>query len=96
MKHVSWLIFTYVFATGLSAQTGPPSKIGLAVGLQRGYNTLKINFQEAAGMMPEPAYSFQPAHDVFTFGQLIGHVANTQFSSYGPTVLPLGRPIIRG
>jgi uncharacterized damage-inducible protein DinB len=41
---------------------------------------LKNNVVKAAEKMPEESYGFRPSHDVRTFGQLIGHVANAEFN----------------
>ena len=58
-----------------------PMKIGIAMGLQRSYNGIKMNLTEMSTKMPEADYTFQPTKDVRTFGQLMGHVANSQFNT---------------
>lgn len=63
------------------APAAAPTKTGLAVGLQRGYENIKRNLQEAAEKMPESEYGFKPTPDIRAFGQLFGHVANAQFGA---------------
>lgn len=60
---------------------GGPQKIGLAAGLQRSYENIKRNLTEMADKMPEADYTFQPTKEVRTYGQLFGHVANSQFGT---------------
>lgn len=62
------------------APTGP-QKISLATGLQRSYANIKQNLTEMATKMPDADYAFQPTKEVRTFGQLLGHVANSQFNA---------------
>jgi hypothetical protein len=67
-----------------SAQPPPPGqKLGLAANFQREYAAIKKDLLQAAETMPEADYGFRPSSmpEVRTFGQLFGHVANTQFST---------------
>ncbi|MGE0815077.1 MAG: DinB family protein [Vicinamibacterales bacterium] len=80
--------FTGLFVAALavpSAQAqmnmGQPQTITLAAGLQRSYEGVKRNLTEMAEKMPEADYGFQITKDVRTFGQLFGHVANSQFNA---------------
>jgi uncharacterized damage-inducible protein DinB len=58
--------------------TDPLSKTG------KGFYSIVIgNVVKAAEEMPEASYSYQPTPDVRTFGQLIGHVADAQYSFCG-------------
>ena len=68
-----------VFAQAPAGQA--PMKIGMAMGLQRSYNNIKMNLTEMSNKMPEADYTFQPTKDVRTFGQLMGHAANSQFNT---------------
>lgn len=43
------------------------------------YGTIRRDLAEAAAAMPENEYDFKPAPDVRTFGQLVGHVINSNF-----------------
>lgn len=60
---------------------GQPMTIGIAMGVQRGYNTVKQNLVEAAEKMPEENYAFEPNPEIRNFGELFGHVANAQFNT---------------
>jgi uncharacterized damage-inducible protein DinB len=70
-------------ATVAFAQMPPPQaapqKISLAVSLQRGYASIKLNLTQSTDKMPESEYGFRPTPEVRTFGQLMGHAANAQF-----------------
>jgi uncharacterized damage-inducible protein DinB len=45
------------------------------------YEDAKRNFLEAVELMPAEDYGFRPAADVRTFGQIVGHIANWQFTN---------------
>lgn len=68
---------------------GQPMTIGIAMGIQRGYNAVKLNILEAAEKMPEANYTFEPNPDIRNFGELFGHIANAQFNTCS---LVLGKP----
>jgi uncharacterized damage-inducible protein DinB len=65
-----------------AAQAAPP--VGPTDPLSRvlfnGYNSQKMNLTQSADKVSEADYAFQPTKDVRTFGQLLAHVANSQFS----------------
>ena len=44
------------------------------------FDMLKGNLSKSAEKVPEDVYSFKPTPEVRSFGQLIGHVADSQFS----------------
>jgi uncharacterized damage-inducible protein DinB len=64
------------------AQTAPP--VGPTDPLSRvlfgGYNSQKMNLTQSADKVTEADYAFQPTKDVRTFGQMVAHTANSQFS----------------
>lgn len=66
------------------AQTAPAAPAGPTDPLSRvlfsGYNAQKMNLTQSAEKVSEADYAFQPTKDVRTFGQMLAHVANTQFS----------------
>ncbi len=64
------------------AQSGP-QQVGLALGLQRNYETVKANLTYAAGAMPEENYGFKlvPVDEVRTYGQWFGHQADNQLGT---------------
>lgn len=76
---LSACLFTAVSAS--AQQPAAPQKITVATAVQRSYDNIKRNLTEAAEKMSEADYSFKPAADSRTYGQLFGHVANAQFGS---------------
>jgi hypothetical protein len=71
-----------VAASVASAQAPPgPQKITLAQGLQRSYEGVKRNLTEMAAKMAEGDYGFKPAPESRSYGQIFGHVANSQFNT---------------
>src|SRR3954467_13786309 len=58
-----------------------PQTFTLSGNMVRGYQNLQRNLTEAADKMPEANYSFKATPDVRPFGQLVAHVALSQFSS---------------
>ncbi len=74
----------FLLAAGAAAAQAPapaPQKISLATGLQRSYDGVKRNLTEMAAKMPEADYGFKPTPEVRSYGQLFGHVANSQFNT---------------
>ena len=45
------------------------------------YKGLKLAITGAAEKMPEESYAFKPVDTVRSFGQIIGHIADAQYSS---------------
>jgi uncharacterized damage-inducible protein DinB len=62
-----------------SAQAQAP-QTSMAGGLTQLYRQARTNVLEAAELMPEEHYAYQPAPDVRTYGQLVGHVTNTHYN----------------
>jgi len=58
-----------------------PQTFTLSGNMVRGYQNLQRNLTEAADKMPEASYAFKPTADVRPFGQLVAHVALSQFGS---------------
>jgi uncharacterized damage-inducible protein DinB len=70
----------------ITNQTGaqaPPAgqTFTLSGNLLRGYHTLQANLLAAAEKMPDADYSFRPTPEIRPFGQLVAHVALSQFGS---------------
>jgi uncharacterized damage-inducible protein DinB len=83
-KRLAWMLFALPFAAGsLFAQAGqnPLSTGNLFV-----YSLVKGNIIKAAEEMPESDYGFKPTPDVRSFGQLVGHVADAQFTFCAPAL----------
>jgi DinB family protein len=86
MKCVTCLVSAAVVFFAAAAFAQPPGgqggqKIGLATSLQRGYNSFKTNFTQAAEKMPEADYNFKPGStpEARTYTQVIAHIAQAQF-----------------
>ena len=71
------IIFALGGAVAAMAQ-GPDwqTMSGSAKGL---HGMVKGNIVKAAEKMPEESYGFKPSHDVRSFGELVGHVADAQY-----------------
>jgi uncharacterized damage-inducible protein DinB len=67
------------------AQTAPaapaPQTFTLSGNAVRGYHNIERNLLEAAEKMPAADYAFKPTADVRPFGQLVAHVALSQFGT---------------
>ena len=61
-----------------AAPVGPTDPLSRV--LFSGYNAQKMNLTQSAEKVSEADFAFQPTKDVRTFGQLLAHVANTQFN----------------
>jgi len=83
MKCVCTALFVFALAVpAAQAQMAQgPQTITLANGLQRSYDGIKRNLTEMAAKMADADYTYMPTKDVRTFGQLMGHAANSQFGS---------------
>lgn len=58
-----------------------PSTTTMASGLQRKYLEIKRNILETAEKMPEADFAFRPTPVIRNFGELFGHIANSQFNN---------------
>ncbi len=80
---VSALMFAvFVLPTVSAAQqaAAPAGKtFSLASELSSGYQNLQRNLTETAEKMPDEHYSFRPTPEIKPFGQLVAHVALSQF-----------------
>ena len=47
--------------------------------IRQAWNGAKGNLQQSAELMPEPDYGFKPTEAVRSFGQILGHVADSQY-----------------
>ena len=62
----------------ISAQ-GPAAQNPIAGGQKMLHSMIKTNIIRSAEKMPEENYAFKPTPEVRSFGQLIGHVADSQY-----------------
>ena len=65
-----------IAAGTLSAQSANP----LTSGAKQTYEVVKGYVVKSAAKMPEENYAFKPTPEVRSFGQLIGHVADSNFA----------------
>ena len=68
------MLVTTLTAAALQAQTAGP----MSTELKQMYTGLKTNLTKMAEKMPEENYSFKPTPEIRSFGQLIGHIADSQ------------------
>ena len=64
--------------------TQAPPTITASAGLKNLYETSRGWILRAAETMPEEHYAFKPTPDVRSFGELLGHLANTQYNFCTP------------
>ena len=72
---VAFVISALLVAGAATAQTANP----LTGGARFHYGIIKGYVTRAAAKMPEEHYAFRPAPEVRTFGQLIGHLADSNY-----------------
>lgn len=77
MKRVLCFSFGVLLAASTGSAQAPAGgqKISLAQGLQRSYNGIKTNLNEAAAKMPDADYSFTPSPEIRTYAGQLAHVA---------------------
>jgi uncharacterized damage-inducible protein DinB len=62
-------------AASAQAPTDP-----IATALKNGFDGISRNVSESAAKMPEADFAFKPTKDVRSFGEILGHIANTHYS----------------
>ncbi len=80
MKRVFFLIPAALLTASIASAQGAPGPTGLAAGLQRAYNGIKLNLTQAAEKMAEADYSFKPNPDIRGFGGQLAHVADAHYN----------------
>jgi hypothetical protein len=82
---VSVLMFTLFVMPGASAAQDKPAPSGktftMSGELLRAYQNTQRDLTEAAEKMPEEHYGFRPTPDIRPFGQIVAHVALSQFGT---------------
>jgi uncharacterized damage-inducible protein DinB len=68
------------FACTALLASAQPAANPLVAGQEFVYSMVKNNLIRAAEKMPEENYAFKPTPEVMTFGELVGHVADSQYS----------------
>jgi len=71
---VIWFLFL-LFTGAAMAQENP-----LSADARRDYKTIQDYVIRSAEKMPEDGYAFKPTPEIRSFGQLIGHIADDQFT----------------
>jgi uncharacterized damage-inducible protein DinB len=64
-------------APAAAAQATPDP---IATALRTGFDGISRNLSESATKMPEENFAFKPTPDVRSFGEILGHVANSHYS----------------
>ena len=68
------LAATLAGSAALPAQTANP----MSTEAKQAYTGIKNNLLKMAEKMPEENYAFKPTPEIRSFGQLVGHVADSQ------------------
>ena len=77
MEKLALLVSISLTCIALFAQSASDP---LSAGNKGIYNIVKNNLVRAAEKMPEENYSFKPTPEVRSFGQIVGHVADAQYT----------------
>jgi len=80
MKRVAFSLVLAFLALGVLAAAQEPSD-PLSASLKALYDGVKRNVVESADKVPEADYAFKPTPEVRSFGELFGHIANSNYSS---------------
>jgi hypothetical protein len=79
---ITLTVIAAIAAVPAAPQSLPPAgpKLTLSNAMIRGYTAIQRDLLEAAELMPEADYAFKPTPETRPFGQLIAHVALSQFA----------------
>ena len=85
MKRSLWLALLILLAgvsVSLVAQAPAPQTPTdpIATALRTGFDNISRNVSESAAKMPEAEFAFKPTKEVRSFGEILGHIANTHYS----------------
>lgn len=82
MRSLLPLLLVALGASALEAQQAPaaPPADPVMTGLRAQYNTVKRYLVASAEQMPEEHYGFRPVEGVRSFGEMIGHIVNAQYT----------------
>jgi uncharacterized damage-inducible protein DinB len=67
-----------VWAQAPAAGSDPGNMTRFSKGIKARYDNIKRDVVEAAEAVPEAEYTFKPTPQVRSFGEIIGHIADTQ------------------
>jgi uncharacterized damage-inducible protein DinB len=77
-----WILpLTLIAAVTGPQQASPVAPEPVAYTVNWFYQDAKRNFLAAAELMPAEHYDFRPTPEVRSFGQIVGHIANWQFTN---------------
>jgi len=61
-----------------AAGSDPGNLVRFSKGIKQRFDNIKRDVVEAADAVPQEEYSFKPTPEVRSFGEIIGHIADTQ------------------
>lgn len=67
-----------VWAQAPASGSDPGNMARFSRGIKARYDTIKRDIVEAAEAVPESEYDFKPTPQVRSFGEILGHIADTQ------------------
>jgi uncharacterized damage-inducible protein DinB len=79
MKHAVAMMAAVVMCVCAIGAQGPAAQNPIAAGQKMLHTMIKNNVIRSAEKMAEADYAFKPTPEVRSFGQLIGHVADSQY-----------------
>ena len=80
LLRITLILVLAASATCAQPPAGNPTLVEMA---KAAFNTTMDNIIKSAEKMPEENYAFKPVDGVRTFGQIVGHVANSVNSTCG-------------
>ena len=84
MTKLAFSVLLFAIAVVPATPQSPPptgQKLTLSSAMIRGYSMLQRDLLEAAELMPEADYLFKPTPETRPFGQLVSHLALSQFEA---------------
>lgn len=84
MKTRSLILLMGALIPGAALAQTPAAQGGSLAAVKPLYEQSKTWITKSAEQMPEANYSFKPTPEVRSFGQLIGHLANSQYEFCAP------------
>ena len=78
----SWLLALLLSCMAMSSGFAQePRRISMRSAIVEKYEEIKRNLLETADVMPASEFGYRPTPAIRTFGELLGHLANTQFNN---------------
>jgi len=78
---IAILAVLFMIPGTLAGQSQPARTLTMVSALQQKYEEIKRNLRETAEAMPEGDFTYRPTAAIRSFGELFGHVANSQFNN---------------